>query len=259
VDWSEGDRVLVEPRKARSEQNLGENLLVFFIPEDLKYFLSLFPDNYQRLEDIFLSRCYRIGAIGFDVVGPILGAPQAVLVLEKCIARGVRSVLGVGWCGSVKAGVEIGDVILPFGSFSEEGTSSHYAPVGNCKFPDEPRWFRYIEAGLSGSGLRIHRGSVWTTDAPYRETVFKVLFYESKGAIGVDMETSAVFRLALCRGIALRMILLVSDTLYTLKWVPGVKKPVFKNSRKKLLTVLADSLRIRGSSYVGSGENRKAD
>ena len=63
------------------------------------------------------------------LAGPMLGAPQTVLVLERMIALGARKFIALGWCGSLRSDVRIGDIVLPSGAISEEGTSAHYPGV----------------------------------------------------------------------------------------------------------------------------------
>jgi purine-nucleoside phosphorylase len=75
---------------------------------------------------------------------------------------------------------------------------------------------------------------VWSTDAPYRETVRKILFYQKKGILAVDMESSALFTVAHFRRIQLATVLIVSDELFTLEWVHGFKEPIFLKTREKV-------------------------
>ncbi len=89
--------------------------------------MQLSPLLRKRPYRIYLSEVF-VGShqgVPLALVGPMLGAPQAVLVLEKLIALGVTEVMAVGWCGSLQPDVKIGDLVLPTGAFSEEGTSPH--------------------------------------------------------------------------------------------------------------------------------------
>ncbi len=70
------------------------------------------------LTKLFVGSCRGVPLV---LAGPMLGAPQAVLVLEKMIALGVNEVIAAGWCGSLQPQVEIGHLVLPTGAFSEEG------------------------------------------------------------------------------------------------------------------------------------------
>jgi purine-nucleoside phosphorylase len=85
--------------------------------------------------------------------------------------------------------------------------------------------------GADGKHL-LHEGLVWSTDAPYRETLGKVMAYQAQGVLGVDMETSALFTLAAYRRIDLAVALVVSDDLSLLKWVHGFRDPRFSEARQ---------------------------
>ena len=171
------------------------------------------------------------------LVGPMIGAPQAVLVLEKIIALGVRRVIAYGWCGSLQPHVAIGDVVLPDGAHSEEGTSAHY-PILSSPAPSAGL-LRHLETTLrSDPSLTVHKGPVWSTDAPYRETEDKVRLYQRMGVLCVDMEMSALFTVATFRGIDLAGVLVVSDDLSQLKWRHGFRNPRFQEMRKRLPRLL---------------------
>jgi len=167
-------------------------------------------------------------------VGPMIGAPQAAMVLEKMIALGVRRVVTLGWCGSLQPGVRIGDVVLPTGAFSEEGTSLHYLEDPGKAAPST-RILGVLREKSRETGLVFHEGKVWTTDAPYRETASKVRLYGEAGALAVEMETSALFSVAHFRGIELATVLVVSDELFGGKWTHGFREARFHRAREKLV------------------------
>lgn len=230
-------RVLIKPRRGRNEASLPPKAIMIIVPEDLDEFSSLTKCEYTR--DLFLSRVYSLGGNrDLCVVGPLLGAPQAVMLVEKLIALGVREIAVLGWCGSLQDGVEIGDVVIPEEAYSEEGTSKHYVSDFRIYSPCLPLWLSEIEKKLRARNVKIHKGSVWTTDAPYRETIGKVLFYQERGVLAVDMETSALFSIANFRGISLGVFLMVSDSLGRLKWKPGMNSSNFLKTKEIMLETL---------------------
>jgi purine-nucleoside phosphorylase len=79
--------------------------------------------------------------------------------------------------------------------------------------------------------ITFHEGKIWTTDAPYRETEDKVISYSQEGVLAVEMEMSALFRVALYRGVELAGLLVVSDELGSLSWKRGFDRPEFKKAR----------------------------
>ncbi|MCX7822511.1 MAG: nucleoside phosphorylase [Syntrophobacterales bacterium] len=242
--WSCDNRVLVEPRRGRSELPLPSKAIIIIMPEDFEAFTSLVSCIYLR--NIFLSRVYKCeDNEGICVVGPLLGAPQAVMLTEKLVALGVREFIALGWCGSLQDHVAIGDVVLPEGALSEEGTSRHYFSDIEVSSPLLPSDFSFLTEELKARDLRFHRGRVWTTDAPYRETIGKVLFYQNKGILAVDMETSAFFSVTRFRGVAFGILLMVSDGLGGLKWKAGMKSVEFLRTRKIILEALRDLVHQR--------------
>jgi len=224
---------LINPQRSPSEPLLDSPSLLISIPGDLKRLARLFSGGGTRIyEDPFLQ-VYALdqGGRKIALAGPAVGAPQAGMLLEKLIALGSREVVLFGWTGGLQAHLSFGDVILPEGAVSEEGTSAHYRPKGPPA--PSPVLFQALQKKLAEEGLRFFPGKVWTTDAPYRETVAKVKAYRSQGVLGVDMETSAVFTVGAFRGIATAALLLVSDELSPLRWRPGFRDPRFIEARKK--------------------------
>jgi uridine phosphorylase len=101
----------------------------------------------------------------------------------------------------------------------------------------------------------IHRGTVWSTDAPFRETVGKVGAYQAAGVLAVDMETSALFAVARFRGIRLASLLVVSDELSSLSWRPGFKDPRFQAIRSRAIHHLLGA--VEGLGKSAPSESRK--
>jgi uridine phosphorylase len=227
------DEAVIEPRKGKRESLLPSTALMIFTPQDLQLLTRFFEVTPAGTHRLFLTDA-RVGCLDgrtVALVGPMLGAPQAVLVLEKMIALGVRHVLALGWCGSIHPDVRIGDIVLPTGALSEEGTSRHYPVHPSLVRPSEALLGRLRE-GLSSETLTLHEGRVWSIDAPYRETRGKVIDFQKKGVLGVDMETSALLAVARYRSIELALALVVSDELFSLKWIHGFKDPRFQKARQ---------------------------
>lgn len=226
---------IIEPKKGKREAALPSVGLLVFTLQDIDLFIRCFPQPPRRSHKIFLTDVYTATYEGTAVAlaGPLLGAPQAVVVLEKLIALGVRSIIALGWCGSLQESVRIGDVVLPTGAVSEEGTSGHY-PIALSDPGPSSGLFLSLRNALRKELSGIHEGRIWTTDAPYRETVGKVLTHQRQGVLAVDMEASALFTVAHYRSARLAMALIVSDELSTLKWVHGFREPGFRRTREAL-------------------------
>jgi uridine phosphorylase len=230
------NRAVIDPKKGKREEALPSSAILIFTSQDLDLFIKCFTHPPRISHRIYLSNVYTGSYDGAPValIGPVLGAPQAVLILEKIIALGVKEVMAVGWCGSLQPHVKVGDVVLPDGAISEEGTSSHY-PISLAQPGPSLEMLSPLKDVLLAEQMKIHEGHVWTTDAPFRETVGKVLAYQKRGVLAVDMEASALFTVAHFRGIRMAMAMVVSDELSTLKWVHGFREPRFRESRERLI------------------------
>jgi uridine phosphorylase len=235
---------VIEPQKGKREEDLPAAGVLIFTPQDLGLFFRCFARHPQQSHKIFLVDVFSgsYGDTPMALAGPMMGAPQAVLVLEKLVALGVRSVVAVGWCGSLQPHVRVGDLVLPRSTVSEEGTSRHY-PCAETHPGPSSELVQPLRKAFLKELPGAHEGTVWSTDAPYRETKAKVLAYQKQGILAVDMESSALFAAACFRGIRLAVVLIVSDELFSLKWVHGFKDSKFKQTREKVaeLTLVAIS------------------
>lgn len=174
----------------------------------------------------------------FSCAGQIFGAPAAVVVLENLIALGARLVLAFGCAGSLQPSLRIGDILLPTSALAEEGTSAHYFPHEKL-FPASNEGTAFLRRHLQEAQLSWHEGTVWTTDAPYRETISKVQTYQAAQIQAVEMELSALFAVARFRAVELAALVVISDEVFTLHWRPGFVSKVFQTrgaSMAKLLT-----------------------
>ncbi len=164
------------------------------------------------------------------IVAPAVGAPYAVLVLEKLIALGARLVLALGWCGSLQSQVGIGTLILPTRAIKGDGTSKHY-PTGKGGPRPDPNLCGLLERRLKAADAVWRSGPIWTTDAFYRETISQVRHYQTRGVLGVDLELAALFSVGQYRRVPVAGLLVVSDELATLTWRPGYRSSRFRQAR----------------------------
>ncbi len=169
----------------------------------------------------------------FFVAGPAVGAPMAAMILEKLIVLGASCVVMAGWCGAVDPALSVGDTVLGGAAHPGEGTSRYYGR-GDVFQPSS----RLLE-NLQGSLNLTAPASIWSTDAPYRESR-KMLKALAKlyNVSAVDMEYSALCAVAAFRGIDFASLFLVSDELWKPDWHPGFNGKVFKRKSKAQIKLL---------------------
>jgi len=194
---------------------------------------------YRRL---FTSRVYLTGtgSQALSVTGPLLGAPYAVMVLENLVVWGARRTIFLGWCGAVSPRVRIGDIVVPQSAVIDEGTSCHYGQSDRGASSPSDAVVGEITACLTRRGIGFHAGTVWSTDAVYRETPEKIRRHQRNGVLAVEMEMSALFSVAAFRDVELGGLLVVSDELSSLHWRPGFREERFRRGRRTACSVVKE-------------------
>jgi uridine phosphorylase len=228
----ESSRAIIEPRKRRGQEDIPPIAVMPCIRLDMDLFQRKLT-RIKKVQDVWEGKIVRgqtPGGVDISLTGPVVAAPHGVILLEQLIALGARYLFFLGWCGSISRSVVIGDLIVPLAAVSEEGTSRHYPLPGKRIVPSILLAGRLSDALLK-QDTPFHRGKIWTTDAPYRETEDKVIAYGRDGVLAVEMEMSALFKVALYREVDLAGLLVVSDELSSLSWKRGFDRPEFREAR----------------------------
>ena len=173
----------------------------------------------------------------FSLMGPIVGASYAAILLETLIAWGAKEILFLGCCGAVSPDVKVGDIIIPTSGIIDEGVSRHYDHDGPRSYPSEIVTEK-IRQELKGEGLPFKEGAIWTTDAMFRETREKVEFHQKNNALGVEMEMSAIFSVGKFRNANIGGLLVVSDEISSFSWNVGFRNERFLKSCKDVCRVI---------------------
>ena len=168
----------------------------------------------------------------------MMGAPYAVAILEALIAWGARTVVFAGWCGAIDDSVQLGDLLVPKKALSGEGTSRYYAKQNEDFFVGASILAEPLIEVLS-DGAVVHKGTIWTTDAIFRETGEIITGLKNKGVLAVEMELAALFAVARFHHINLAGVLTVSDHLGDLTWRPGFKDPHFKAMNRHMVNTIS--------------------
>lgn len=225
----------------REEMGLQKTVIFTFI-EDMRKLLLKKLNVEEATNKIFRTSFYNSppGEPQFSIIGDPVGAPQAVILMEQLIGFGVERILFLGLCGGLQEHTRIGDIVIPTRAYREEGTSFHYLPPEVVPAVSE-NLLSCIEKSASRMGLALHKGPLWSTDAIYRETRAKINRYRQMGALGVDMEISAVYSVAQYRGIETAAVLVVSDETAAPEWKPGFSSPRFLEANGLACDLILDA------------------
>ncbi|MCI5157985.1 MAG: phosphorylase [Candidatus Electrothrix sp. AUS1_2] len=233
---------VINPERGRGEPVLPSTGILAVNPAETPVLVAYAKETQMQRAFLFHSNLYYSGQL--FLAGPAVGAPMAVMCLEKLIALGAKRIVLYGWCGSLQEELRVTDVFLPTEALSEEGTSCHYqdqAGQGRAIAPS-PALCSHLRNILTGANIPFCEGKIWTTDAPYRETRTKIVDYARQGIYAVDMEFSALCSVAAFRGVDLAAAMLVSDEVWRLPWQPQFSGKEFKRKSRTLLTLLCGTL-----------------
>ena len=231
---------IVNPVIPRTAPPPGETAVLVSSESDLGPLVEGLDNRDARPRKLFMSR-HHLGDCGghrVSLVGPVMGAPYAVALMDTLVAWGVKRFLFLGWCGSIAAQVQIGDILVPGRAFIDEGTSRHYRVEGDAALCPADGLADQVKAVLDANGVVYHPGDILTTDAIYRETEQQVRRFQEKGALAVEMEVSALFAAAGFRGVELCSILVTSDRLHDMHWQPGFRDKRFKAGRASVVQAI---------------------
>jgi purine-nucleoside phosphorylase len=141
---------------------------------------------------------FNFGGRRVGVIGNAVGASFAVLLAEQLFVSGCKLLISITSAGQIARDVATPCFVLIDKALRDEGTSYHYLP---------PSDFAHAPDALL-SGLRdtfsdleflVVQGSVWTTDAPYRETEAAIAANQARGILAVEMEAAALYAFAQAR------------------------------------------------------------
>ena len=221
------DDILIHPERGKNENNIPPCGILFVNPSEARIAMQMVLDEGGHKQFLFHSELTINKDFNFFVAGPAIGAPMAVMTLEKLIALGAKTVLLFGWCGSINPNLRVGDILSGGVAHCGEGTSRYYSSETVCHASS-----RFVERVQSCFELSTSK-AIWSTDAVYRESrrMFKELA-DKYDVCGVDMEYSALCAVATFRKIDFAALFIVSDELWKDEWRPGFVGKVFKRRSK---------------------------
>ena len=154
----------------------------------------------------------KIDGIACAIVPRTIGGPYAVLVAEQLAASGARIVFGLTSAGRVSPSLPIPSLVVATQAIRDEGTSYHYLPPGDAA-ESHPGVVEALLSEVSVAGLPVSAGLVWTTDAPYRETLHQLALHAEAGALAVEMQAASLFAFGAARDFPVGVIAHVTNAV----------------------------------------------
>ena len=156
-----------------------------------------------------------------------LALPYAVMLLETLVAWGVRHFFFLGWCGAVSPVVKIGDILFADRGLYRRGNIGSLAAVHekHRRFPIHRRRPLSKSSLLEPENTRLRAGSGVDHGHHVRETPNRA--FAGRRGTGDGAWRCRPFFCRTLWGIDIGGILVVSDELSSLHWLPGFKTEAF--------------------------------
>ena len=124
--------------------------------------------------------------------------------------------MGIG--GRLQKDHAAGSLYLIDQAVRDEGTSLHYLKRSifahaSFKLSNE------ISRQLTDDNIEFLEGLSWTTDAPYRETLDKFLYWQKKICLTVEMELAALFSVGKYYKFDIAALIIGADQLTVDGWI----------------------------------------
>ena len=232
------EQPLLKAQKSPRDPDINGTCLMLVNPSEASYGATISKKRGGTLHKLFHSTLMSFEQDGRESywVGPCVGSPMAVMTVEKLIAMGLQKLIVFGWCGSLSPEMQIGDLFIPEFGCSDEGVSRHY------QVKAEPVTSIDLQRDLQTLFPKAQQGSIWTTDAPFREFPSDIQHHVDNGIKAVDMEFTALCTVCNFYTIEMAGLMVVSDELYHDTWHSGIHTKQFKKKAKAALNTLMDNL-----------------
>lgn len=127
------------------------------------------------------------------VISTGIGGPSVGIAVEELSRIGVTTMIRIGSCGALQAGMRLGDLVIANGAVRNDGTSDTYIERGYPAVPNTDLLMRLLET-VKGMGFPYVCGLVRSHDSFYTDLEEEIdRFWRAKGIVASDMETAALF------------------------------------------------------------------
>lgn len=167
-------------------------------------------------------------------------SPDTAITTEILCGAGIKNIIRIGSCGALKEDIKVGDLVLATASVRGDGVTPYYVTNDFVTVSDK-NLNSVMEELTKATGIKVHTGLVWTTDALLKETREKVNDAVGKGAIAVDMVTSAFLTICQINKVKAAAILSVSDNIITGEL--GFMNPLFYRAESAMIDLALKMVR----------------
>lgn len=171
--------------------------------------------------------------------GGRFSADTAITTELLCNAK-PQMMIRIGSCGSLSDQIKVGDLIVATSAWRGDGVTPYYVKEDYQPQSDQRLTETILNASKS-SGLNVHTGRVWSTDAILKETKEYVNKAINQNCVGVDMVSSVFLTLADLYKIPAAVVLAVSDHILTGEM--GFLDPNYYMAESAMITIALNAIK----------------
>ncbi|EJN6711261.1 nucleoside phosphorylase [Vibrio vulnificus] len=197
-----------QPHLCVDETQVAERVIVCGEPDRANRIAALL----ENAELIAENREYRLFNGEFQgktitVCSTGIGAPSMIIAVEELKQCGAKYVIRVGSAGAMQPNIALGELIIAEGAVRDEGGSKAYIDAAYPAYASFSL-LKGLDGYLQMQTVPYHMGVVRSHDSFYtddEETLCQ--YWNKKGILGADMETSALFTVGRLRGLHVASVL----------------------------------------------------
>ena len=228
--------------------DIPKNIIITFSRNYLKILKRKYKTKKMRwISGLYHLLTFKVGNKRMGVSNHFgVGASMTASVLEELIAGGVKNFIVLGLTGSIQNDFRVGDIGLIERAIRDEGTSYHYLAPSKYSYSNK-KFNRIIENFFKLKKIKYRKGTVWSTDATYRQTIKELIKYRKEDVLGVEMEAAAMFAIAKYKKVNLGLLVVVTDTLNEKGRVAKFHTKKVFQSQEKIFNVAIEILKSIGN------------
>ncbi|HAS6067786.1 TPA: nucleoside phosphorylase [Vibrio vulnificus] len=197
-----------QPHLCVDETQVAERVIVCGEPDRANRIAALL----ENAELIAENREYRLFNGEFQgkaitVCSTGIGAPSMIIAVEELKQCGAKYIIRVGSAGAMQPNIALGELIVAEGAVRDEGGSKAYIDAAYPAYASFSL-LKGLDGYLQTQAVPYHMGVVRSHDSFYtddEETLCQ--YWNKKGILGADMETSALFTVGRLRGLHVASVL----------------------------------------------------
>lgn len=181
--------------------------------------ISAQESSFKKNINIFTKKVYGIKGTHYKLSDNVLlstnfgvGAPALITLCEELRMLGVENFYFIGIAGRLANEIQEAEIFKINQAISELGITKSYLDkeILSCS----------LEVKLP---FNIKEAISWSTDAPFRETVDKILYYKKLKATLVDMESASLYSFAEFYNLKALCFLVGADLNTENEWIESKK------------------------------------